>query len=406
MPASSSAASPACTTWAVAGALTTTAHHCTAPRRSWEPNSFGYHGDDGQFHGRGKPEGGDVQFPFTTGDTVGAGINFVSQEIFFTKNGKLLGPTFKDVQGGLYPTIGLHSPNERHEPAPALRLRSDDAGLCSPAPHRRAAGGMRVEVNFGQRPFLFNVEAMIQEERARRQRAIESVPLPLQVSHSLVRDYLLHHGYQETLVAFDLANGTPDSEPRPSPEEQNGGLAAEANVDAALEHRRVIRQLIRAGEVDGALAKLLEWYPQLVQEEKSDVSFLLTCQRFLEMIKKAPLDKIILYARTMLPAFRGSSPARDKHLEDCLALLAYEHPEASPVGHLLSVEQREGVADTVNVAILALGGPEGAPPPQSLLERLLRQLSTCHVEKRLASGGGGEVFELHRVLQGSKESGW
>ncbi|CAM8992640.1 unnamed protein product [Rhodiola kirilowii] len=49
----------------------------------WEANSFGYHGDDGVLyrgHGRGDPFGP----TYTTGDTVGCGINYALQEIFFT----------------------------------------------------------------------------------------------------------------------------------------------------------------------------------------------------------------------------------------------------------------------------------------------------------------------------------
>lgn len=50
---------------------------------SWEANSCGYHGDDGLlYHGHGK---GDPFGPtYTTGDTVGGGINYATQEFFFT----------------------------------------------------------------------------------------------------------------------------------------------------------------------------------------------------------------------------------------------------------------------------------------------------------------------------------
>jgi Ran-binding protein 9/10 len=56
----------------------------------WEPESYGYHGDDGHAysgHNVGKVYGP----PFTTGDTVGCGINFRTGIVFFTKNGVNLG---------------------------------------------------------------------------------------------------------------------------------------------------------------------------------------------------------------------------------------------------------------------------------------------------------------------------
>lgn len=52
--------------------------HC-----SWEPNSYGYHGDDGhKFCSTGT--GADYGPKFGTGDTVGACLHFRKQEIFFT----------------------------------------------------------------------------------------------------------------------------------------------------------------------------------------------------------------------------------------------------------------------------------------------------------------------------------
>lgn len=102
--------------------------HSSQP--GWKPNSYGYHGDDGKLYCAqifGKRYGP----RFTTGDVVGAGINYAKDEIFFTKNGTLLPSVHKDVKVLLYPTIGLQSPDEK------------------------------VEVNFGQQKFTFNVETLI-----------------------------------------------------------------------------------------------------------------------------------------------------------------------------------------------------------------------------------------------------
>lgn len=57
--------------------------NCLFHLHRWEANSYGYHGDDGfLYHGHGK---GEAFGPtFTTGDIVGGGINYATQEIFFT----------------------------------------------------------------------------------------------------------------------------------------------------------------------------------------------------------------------------------------------------------------------------------------------------------------------------------
>ena len=56
----------------------------------WEPDSWAYHGDDGNSfaaQNAGKVYGP----PFTTGDTIGCGVNFRTGTAFFTKNGMHLG---------------------------------------------------------------------------------------------------------------------------------------------------------------------------------------------------------------------------------------------------------------------------------------------------------------------------
>ena len=50
---------------------------------------------------------------FGSGDTIGCGLLSDRREIFFTKNGNLIGVAFSDVKATLYPTVGLHSPGGR-----------------------------------------------------------------------------------------------------------------------------------------------------------------------------------------------------------------------------------------------------------------------------------------------------
>ncbi|RDX98679.1 Ran-binding protein 10, partial [Mucuna pruriens] len=49
----------------------------------WEANSCGYHGDDGLLY-RGHGKGEAFGPTYTSGDVVGAGINYASREFFFT----------------------------------------------------------------------------------------------------------------------------------------------------------------------------------------------------------------------------------------------------------------------------------------------------------------------------------
>ncbi|GMP47851.1 hypothetical protein CsSME_00015415 [Camellia sinensis var. sinensis] len=87
----------------------------------WEANSYGYHGDDGFLY-RGQGKGESFGPTFTTGDTVGSGINYASQEFFFTKNGEVVGTVSNDVKGPLFPTIAVHSQYEEYVVPPSPRL--------------------------------------------------------------------------------------------------------------------------------------------------------------------------------------------------------------------------------------------------------------------------------------------
>uniref|UniRef100_A0A2P2LW60 B30.2/SPRY domain-containing protein n=1 Tax=Rhizophora mucronata TaxID=61149 RepID=A0A2P2LW60_RHIMU len=118
----------------------------------WEANSCGYHGDDGHIY-RGQAKGEPFGPTFTTNDRVGAGINYGSQEFFFSKNGAIIGTICKDIKGPLFPTVAVHSQNEE------------------------------VEVNFGQKQFRFDLQEYKLEERMKQQTTIEKIPLPPNVSH-------------------------------------------------------------------------------------------------------------------------------------------------------------------------------------------------------------------------------
>jgi hypothetical protein len=78
---------------------------CRLP--GWDPESFGYHGDDGcLFHGKG------IQIAeygprFGAGDVVGCGIHYKTRTIFFTLNGRFLGDAFRVAGGELFPTVGI-----------------------------------------------------------------------------------------------------------------------------------------------------------------------------------------------------------------------------------------------------------------------------------------------------------
>ena len=87
-----------------------------------------------------------------------------------------LGPAFKDVEvKEFYATIGLHSLNE-----------------C-------------VTLNFGSKPFKFDLEKLILDEKRESVKSILKQPINHYSLHQIVHSYLNFHGYAHTLEAFEKA---------------------------------------------------------------------------------------------------------------------------------------------------------------------------------------------------------
>lgn len=328
----------------------------------WELNTCGYHGEDGLIY-LGKRQGEAFGPSYTTGDTVGAGINYDSQEFFFTVNGTLVGTVSKYIKGPLFPTVAVHSRNEE------------------------------VAVNFGQEKFAFDIKGYEASERSKQQIAIEKTSIPPKLNPRLVKNYLLHFGYEETFHAFNLATKS-TVPPNYVPQEDGTDVK---DTTYALNERKILRQLIGKGEIDAALAKLRDCYPPLVQDDKSEVCFLLHCQKFIELVRIGALEEAVKYGRVELAKFIGLNVYQDI-VEDCFALLVYERPQESNLGYFLEASQREVVADAVNAAILSTN-PKHKDRLYSYLETLLRQLMACCLELRLLNDGQGVSLSLNRLLK-------
>lgn len=375
----------------------------------WEENSFGYYGEDGKKYNE-STRGESYSEPFSTGDVVGCGIHYGKQEVFFTKNGKFLGIAFKKVKGIFYPAVGLHSPGEI------------------------------VMANFSQKPFKFDLEGMISEQKEKIMQEVNAYSVLSSDLNCVIRSYLIHYGYEDTIKSFDCAVGmtmpsTPvhvssninknNNDCSPSPidaknrastgrnyrngvelEEERNSSFMLMKVDGdsvgdramnSLHIRSVIRMLILRGEIDEALKFILEYFPDI--NRYLDAMFSIHCQQFIELVKHRKLDDSIRFAQQMLSGFQFQlSPSQSSLLQEALGLLAYEDPFNSPVSYLLQLQQRESVADLVNGYILLLELKGETQPSQSVLEILLRQLVVAQEISRERSGGVGEEFHLDTYI--------
>ncbi|KAL7796221.1 ankyrin repeat-containing domain protein [Trichoderma afarasin] len=79
----------------------------------WTMGSWGFHGENGKvYHARCR-RGRPYAEPYSSGSTIGCGVDFNNRSIFFTVDGEYKGCAFKDdlIRGHLYPAVFLHPGN-------------------------------------------------------------------------------------------------------------------------------------------------------------------------------------------------------------------------------------------------------------------------------------------------------
>ncbi|XP_034061769.1 LOW QUALITY PROTEIN: ran-binding protein 10 [Gymnodraco acuticeps] len=207
----------------------------------WDKHSYGYHGDDGHSFWllRDRPPYGPT---FTTGDVIGCCVNLINNTCFYTKNGISLGVAFTDLPPNLYPTVGLQTPGEI------------------------------VDANFGQQPFVYDIEDYMSEWRAKIHGMIARFPIGERlgewqaVLQNMVSSYLVHHGYCATATAFARATETLIQEDQTS-----------------IKNRQRIQKLVLAGRVGEAIEATQQLYPGLL-EHNPNLLFMLKCRQFVEMV--------------------------------------------------------------------------------------------------------------------------
>ncbi|XP_041101230.1 ran-binding protein 9-like isoform X1 [Polyodon spathula] len=207
----------------------------------WDKQSYGYHGDDGHSFcssGTGQPYGP----TFTTGDVIGCCVNLINNTCFYTKNGHSLGIAFTDLPPNLYPTVGLQTPGEV------------------------------VDANFGQHPFVFDIEDYRREWQSKIHTQIDGFPTGgregewQMMIQKMVSSYLVHHGYCATAEAFAKSTDQAVHEEL-----------------ASIKNRQKIQKLVLAGRMGEAIETTQQLYPSLV-EINPNLLFMLKVRQFIEMV--------------------------------------------------------------------------------------------------------------------------
>ncbi|KAK7351726.1 hypothetical protein VNO77_11380 [Canavalia gladiata] len=182
-------------------------------------------------------------------------------------------------------------------------------------------------------------------------RQYENVAINDNDIHNIVLSYLIHNCYKESVESFIACTG----------------MKQPADYLEDMEKRKKIFHFA----LEGNALKAIEHTEQLAQdilENNKDLQFDLLSLHFVELVCSRKCTEALEFAQTKLSPFGKEHKYMEK-LEDFMALLAYKEPEKSPMFHLLSLEYRQQVADSLNRAILA----HLNLPSYTSMERLIQQ---------------------------------
>ncbi|KAJ8937976.1 hypothetical protein NQ318_010946 [Aromia moschata] len=174
---------------------------------------------------------------------------------------------FMNLKPNLYPTVGLQTPGEV------------------------------VDANFGQEPFMFDIEDMMKELRSRTRLEINNFSVPESqgewqaILNKMVSTYLVHHGYCNTAEAFAYITEQPFNEDMVS-----------------IKNRQNILKLVLAGRMGEAIEKTNRLYPDLLKNDPN-LLFVLKCRQFVEMVNGSDIE--ICHKKSIgsySPTFNSTSP--------------------------------------------------------------------------------------------------
>ncbi|KAI8322212.1 SPRY-domain-containing protein, partial [Martensiomyces pterosporus] len=274
----------------------------------WDEGSWGYHGDDGNSFG-GDGHGHPYGPGFTTGDTVGCGIDFMLRRIFFTRNGFFLGYAFKDIDisKDLYPCVGMRTPGEH------------------------------VVANFGHKAFAYDIDHYVSEAHDSALVAVSATGMDtLQISRELlhIRDgelgtvphgsdiatsdatlsiilsHLLDNEHYATARALiENIVGRSSSEAAARNERLADILKVLGEQDLRRAKRKRICRYICEGDIDYSLGLLQESYPQVLEDES--LVFQLRCRQFIELLASTTAAQETAASAPMGGRDKHEKPAED-----------------------------------------------------------------------------------------------
>ena len=172
--------------------------------------------------------------------------------------------------------------------------------------------------------------------------------LPRNTTNELVMNYLVTEGFKESAEKF---------------RDETGILN---NVElSGMDSRIKIQEAIQAGKVLEAISMVHQLHPELLDDDRC-LFFHLQQQHLIDLIRESKVEDALKFATEQLAEGGAKSGLVLEELERTLALLAFEDPDKSPYGNLLSYSHRQKVASKLNAAILKAEHSDNTQPKLAL----------------------------------------
>ncbi|CAH9099968.1 unnamed protein product [Cuscuta europaea] len=199
--------------------------------------------------------------------------------------------------------------------------------------------------------------------------------------HNMIVSYLVHNCFKDTVESFVDSTGM----------KQHASYCIED-----METRKRICDFTTKGNVLKAIEQTEKLAPDILEMNK-DLHFDLLSLHFVELVASRKCIEALEFAQTNMAPF-GKIHTYVEKLEDFIALLAYEEPDKSPMFHLLGLEYRQHVADSLNRAILS----HEKRPSYSAVERLIQQITVVRQSLNQDPAGkeGSSVFSFKDFIMG------
>ena len=177
--------------------------------------------------------------------------------------------------------------------------------------------------------------------------------LPKNTTNEVVMNYLVTEGFKESAEKF---------------RDETGILN---NVElSGMDTRIKIQEAILAGKVPEAISMVNQLHPELLDNDRY-LFFHLQQQQLIELIREGRVEDALTFATEKLAEHGAKSGFVLEELERMLALLAFDDPEKSPYGDLLSYSHRQKVASELNAAILKAEHSDNTQPKLALGLRMV-----------------------------------